>query len=168
MQIYNLNARDKRLLSLCLALVAFWIIFIIGAVICLIYCVQLVSLGIENTAAYALVSVAVVVGISAVFAAITYTVFYLARYKNKCYSSAYDGKNFIIRDGDTTYTFTREDIISHTKTSIPRLIGKHDLSVRVRRYAVDGDVVVGVAQFTLIHLCEKGFREQTIKACGIR
>lgn len=168
MQIYTLTTRDKRLLSLCLALVAFWIIFIIGAVICLIYCAQLVSLETENAAVYALISVALVVGVSAAVGAATYAGFYLARYKNKNYSTSYDGKNFIIRDGETTYTFTSEDIINHTKTNIPRLIGKHDLCVRVRRYAVNGDVVVGTAQFTLIQLCEKSFREQTIKTLHIR
>lgn len=168
MQIYTLNARDKKLLSLCLAFVTFWIIFVIGAVVCLIYCVQLASLDAEDTAVYVLVSVAAVVGIAAVSGAVTYVAFYFARYKNKIYEVTYDGKRFAIRDGKTTYAFTREDIISRTKTAVPRIIGKFDLSVRVRRYEVDGDIVIGEAQFTLAMICEKSFREQTIRTFGIR
>lgn len=168
MEIYTLNTRDKRLLSLCLALVAFWIIFIIGAVICLIYCVQLASLSVDNSALYGVIFALAVVGISAAFGSATYAVFYFARYKRKSFTSVYDGKNFVIRDGKTTYTFTREDIASHTKPDITRIIGKYDLTVRVRRFTVDGDIVVGAAQFTLIQLCEKDFREQTIKTFGIK
>ena len=168
MEIYSLNTRDKRLISFCLALVAFWIIFIIGAVICLIYCVQLAALNVENTVRHAVIFALAVVGCALVFCAATYVIFYFARYKRKNFTSVYDGKNFIIRDGGTTYTFTREDIVSHTKTNIPRLIGKYDLSVKVRRFTVDGDIVIGAAQFTLIQLCEKSFREQTIKTLGIK
>ncbi len=168
MEIYTLSGRDKKLMCLCLALVAFWIIFIIGAAICLVYCVQLVSLGMKNTAVYALIFASAVVAVSVLAGALVYVFFYFARYKNKSFVAVFDGRQFIICDGETRYTFTREDIISHAKTIVPRLIGKYDLQVKVKRFTVDGDVVIGTAQFTLIQICEKSLREQTIKTFGIK